>query len=705
MSSVRLDEERVRGIYCHSVQDLAYISMLKEYRKLLFSAYGPRGSSILISNAVGRETLAASSSEIIKELSFAHPSVKYINALISAQNAACGLNGLYTGMLCVRLLEESLICEQDIPHRVVSDVSEWIISELLELLTQSPDEVTMDLDVGDMQQVTSFVQTILGAKNCLGLNKVALDDLSLNIVKAFLKSIPNEYSSGGFGHVTVSTQERSSSINSKVFDGVLYREPDISLRKIEKLKGVGNINIVLFTVPILYVEGETISVCWRASETKEKCFINKVLLCLLSCMKRRNIHILANQKPVHPVIKFELEREGFLVLERMGTKLSEAVTKLSGCQAISNLANLTLEMNTAVLGKLNTVEHINYSGKSYILLDHAEGSVSTLLLPVTSPSTLTTLKETTESCLAALRMVVVDGKVVAGGGCLEAWAATQVSQLINTNMQHLTDLTDASPYHILKVASAFIRVFMELALQPRGGSSTRFDWSVDSVFHHLWHTQPQISREDGSGSCSMQASRASPHSCMCGLVKEDLVKYKYNGSWNPVEFQLHHDFTLQNSKSTKSGGCSKAAKSPRSAGDLNIKLNADSTQSNNSSLSDFGFHNLDLEVDSLEEAECTTEDEVDSLEKIINSQEEEIDSLEGKLDSFDAEEDMDSLEDMLDGIIEQSNINDKEHLKVKLETRVQQALYDSFPAKYNAIRLALEGFTQLFHVGQCVFDK
>ncbi|KAG7171289.1 McKusick-Kaufman/Bardet-Biedl syndromes putative chaperonin-like [Homarus americanus] len=638
MSGVRLEEERVKGVFCHSVRDPAYISMLSRYRRLLFSVYGPKGSSILICNAAGQETLAASSSEIIKQLPFAHPTIKYINALISAQNAACGLNGLYTGALCVRLLEEALKCEDDIPYPMVSEVSEWIISELLDILSKSPDEVIMELDIGDMKQISSFVKTIIGAKNCLNLNKQAVDDLSLNVVKAFLKSIPNEYSSDGFGHVTIATQDGSSTTHTRVFDGVLYREPDISPERIERLRGQDMFNIVLFTVPLLYLDGQEESVHWRGSGTKEENFINKVLPCLLSYMKTRNIHILANQKPVHPVIKFELEREGFLVLERMGTNLAEGL-----------------------------------------------------------------MKETTESCLAALRMMVVDGKVVAGGGCLEAWLAGQVSHLINSNMQHLTEITDAAPHHVVKVASIFLRVFIELALQLGGGSSsTRFDWSLDSVFHHLWHTQPKIVKEDG-GRCSTH-SPLNSQNCVCGLVKEEVLKYKHNGLWHPVEFQLQYNITGPRSKSSKYGR-NKAGKSPRSADGHSSKSNFEGTWSNDSSVSDFGFHNLDLEADSLEEAGETTEEEVDSLEKVVNSQEEELDSLEGKLDSFDIEEDMDSLEDILNGTAEPNQVQDDMVPKAKLEAQAQEALYDSFPAKYNAIRLALEGFTQLFHIGQCVFDK
>ncbi|XP_071547120.1 molecular chaperone MKKS-like isoform X2 [Panulirus ornatus] len=645
MTGVQLEEEHVRGLFCHSMQDPAYISMLCQYRRLLFSMYGPKGSSVLISNAAGREILIASSSEVIKQLSFNHPSVKYINALISAQHATCGLNGLYTGALCVRLLEEALRCEEDVPHPVLSDISEWIISELLDLLSKYPAEVTLDLDIGDMEQVTSFVKTILRAKNCLNLSTPAVHDLSLNIVRAFLKSVPNEYSSNGFGHVYIATQEGSSCTEGMVFDGVLHREPDICPQRIEKM-GVHNIfSILLFSVPILCVEGRNISMHWRGRGTVEENFINKVLPSLLSCMKRRNIHILASQKPIHPVIKFELERKGYLVLERMGTSTTEAVMKVSGCQAVSDLCNLSVELDNVLLGKLTTVQHIVYNQKTYILLDYTESCVSTLLLPVASPSILSTLK----------------------------------------------------------VGNIFIRVFMELALQLCGGSSTtRFDWCVDSVFHHMWHTQARVIREDRGMGTNILSPCVIPQQCLCGLVKEDDLKYKYNGGWHPVEFQ-HHDHTVQQSRLNKWVGQSRADTCPRVPDSHSIKSDIEGRSSCDSLVSDFGSHNLDLEADSLEESRETTVDEVDSLEKTVNSQEEEIDSLEGKLESLDAE-DVDSLDDMLERVAEPSKFKDKP-FKGKLEARAEGALYDSFPAKYNAVRLSLEGFTHLFHIGQCVFDK
>ncbi|KAG0693509.1 McKusick-Kaufman/Bardet-Biedl syndromes putative chaperonin [Chionoecetes opilio] len=690
MSGVVLEGERVKGVFCHSVTHPSYLSMLASYRKLLLSAYGPKGSSVLISNAVGREALVSSSSEIIKELSFAHPTTKYINALISAQNSSCGLNGLYTGLVCVRLLEEALRCEEDMLHPLVSCISEWIISQLMEQLNQFPAQVVMELDIGDMDQVVCFVKTIIGAKRCLGLTHSEANDLTINIVRAFLRSIPGEYMPGGFGHVSITAQEDGPSSPGGIFEGVLYRNPDVSLTKVEEVGARGEIWLLLFNVALSYTE-ETATVVWGGPGTKEESFGSLVLASLMSVLKKRNISIVANQKSVHPVIKFELERAGWLVLERLGTSATEALVRVSGCRAVGTLNNLPGELNDAVLGTLTSLQNVAFNNRDYILLDHSKGCVATLLLPSASPSILPTLKETVESCLAGLRMAVVDGKVVCGGGCLEAWAATTVTRLITTKAHLITAQPAASPHHVVKVGNIFVRMLMELALHLSGGSSNRFDWSVDTVFHHLWHTPPCLLKDGTAPGTGLPASPS--QRCVCGLVTQEAVKYKYNGWWKPVEFQLSDHvptFPPQHKEGgQKSGKCSRST------------VHVHSSEQIESDAESLGH----CTEDSLEGCANTSDEDVDSLEKTTCSLEEEIDSLEGKLESFDLEE-YDSLEDLLERDAKPEDDGETGQVaEAKLEGHVPGALYDSLAAKMNATKLAFEGFSQLLHIGQCIFDK
>lgn len=232
---------------------------------------------------------------------------------------------------------------------------------------------------------------------------------------------------------------------------------------------------------------------------------------------------------------------------------------------------------------------------------------------------------------------------------------------------------------------------MELALHPSGGSYSKFDCSVDTVFHHLWHIPPH-SLKDGSGPSTAQPASPQQH-CVCGLVTQEAVRYKYNGWWRPVEFHLPNHLPVFPSRHKRVGS--------QKSGKYVSKVDVPCIEE--------GWSEPDSESqcteDSLEGCGNASEDDVDSLEKTPCSLDEEIDSLEGQLENFDVEE-YDSLEDLLDRYTKPHSNGEKGKIpEAKLEEHMSGALYDSFSAKFNATRLALEGFTQLLHIGQCIFDK
>lgn len=231
---------------------------------------------------------------------------------------------------------------------------------------------------------------------------------------------------------------------------------------------------------------------------------------------------------------------------------------------------------------------------------------------------------------------------------------------------------------------------MELALHPSRGSSSRFDWSVDTVFHHLWHTPTHLlKRDEAEPSTTIPASPQ--QRCVCGLVTQEAVKYKYSGWWKPVEFHLPSHLPVFPSGHKRVGD----HKSCKNMSKLDI-YDGEKSHSEHGSLSQ-------CTEDSLEGCENASED-VDSLEKTPCSLEEEVDSLEGQLESFDIEE-YDSLEDILDRYAKPHREGKRNMPEAKLEEHLSGALYDSFSAKFNATRMAFEGFTQLLHIGQCIFDK
>lgn len=247
----------------------------------------------------------------------------------------------------------------------------------------------------------------------------------------------------------------------------------------------------------------------------------------------------------------------------------------------------------------------------------------------------------------------------------------------------------------------FMKVFLDLAFRPGGGSSSlKTDWCTDSTFHHLWHSAGSKGENLYCGADDLSLQPAVCH-CVCGLIGKDALNPSPANQWQPADF--HPSCITRESLSTSCGASEKRASSDKSSRGGHCQSKNTTTAINSDSVVDeFGFLSIELDVDSLEEKVDTYEEDVDSLEKTGNSLEEEGDSLEGRLESL--EDDADSLEDVLDKGAEpvfEKGVNTKAKLKIK----GQDSLCDSFPAKYNAIRLALEGFSHLFKIGECVFDK
>lgn len=78
-----------------------------------------------------------------------------------------------------------------------------------------------------------------------------------------------------------------------------------------------------------------------------------------------------------------------------------------------------------------------------------------------------------------MRMAVVDGKVVSGGGCLEAWSAMVVSRFITTDAHLLTLPSSVTPHHILKVI--FSRYFLSVQVH----CTTRLSQGISGVPQHI----------------------------------------------------------------------------------------------------------------------------------------------------------------------------------------------------------------------------
>ena len=221
-------------------------------------------------------------------------------------------------------------------------------------------------------------------------------------MQGFLESVSK---SGSFGQVVVTTHVGRPTSEAKVLNGVLYKLHDpctkiISLirEKQEMQDPAHQFRVVLFNIPLSFKKSEVFLLKYSGQISSEA---YKVIVVKKLCafVKRSGIDVIANQKYIDEEIKFELQRNGVLVLERLGTTLTEAVRHLTGCFEVSNVDWLFDQQQPSLaegfIGTVGCVSLVEIGKGKYVhlasnpeLMRSREESlpVVTLLLPILAPA-------------------------------------------------------------------------------------------------------------------------------------------------------------------------------------------------------------------------------------------------------------------------------------------------------------------------------
>ncbi|XP_076029738.1 molecular chaperone MKKS-like [Oratosquilla oratoria] len=643
MSSIPEDCDGMKRLWYHGCNEESYATMLKEYHQLLKTCYGPRGSAKIIINSGGKSFYSASSSHLNSQLPFKHPTVKFINALIEAQNNTWNNYGLFVGVLCSSMLFEAEALSDFTSHRVCAQVSSWVVENVLDILRES--EWGISLDLKDLNCMFSVVKTCLTSKSTFKFTEEELVHLCMKVLQAFLMTV----SSNGFGEIFVTEVEGGTLMDTEIFEGILYRAPELPIDEIKILNPeLKNLRILMFTVSLTSEVPKSDII--RLEKTKFEYFLLQKLRVII---KRHGIDILASQKVIHPIIRYHLEQDQIIVIDRLGTLQSKTLTQLCHCVPLSSLALIEIDDHSPYIGHVTQVNHVVRSGKSYIHLCNSGDKYATLLLPGIMPSLASLFKELVETSRKAMQCAVMDGKLVPGSGCLESWTAHKLLALAQLNIRKLAKQFDTSTVHVTEVVNLHIKTLMQTAVLLAGGQSALpLDWQVDSRRHHLWQVPivTEFKQSNASGSdpdrykiTSGEDNIDADDRCACGM--------------------------LSRKELTKDGAQWKCAKSMR------IEL---------LELSD--WKDIDFQIDKGWKGENVSYRSAECESSSILCQ------TIGDVTRFEK-------------CSRTGRYCDHEDQSCVSLGFCKTFILDCYSAKVNAYRLAFEGFMQLFQVGVCVFDK
>ena len=484
---------------------------LEEFRELLRSSVGPSGCLCVIKSLGGSLTLTSSSSRILSNLLVQHPIIQFVLQSIRSQSERYGDGGLYCGILISNLV--ICLCDDIFPKHI----SRSVLSELACLVQsemQNSTKLKVQIGLDSINHLLAVARSVLFSK-CgpfVGRDKDSLEHANMQLtllVRAFLQS------EASIEKVLLSVHVRSS--KQSLWDGILYQSTD-------------NEHIVLHSEPWQSVSILLFSVMLTDkldSKEKELSVIDSKLKgarqleaaqVLIEKAVRCGIRIIACQKVVHPAFLLRLRREGVLVLQRLGRRVSAAIEILTGAIPISVLKLSDVDSLCELKGHVKSVKHVKDSGNDFVFLEGVSNSgICSLILTSRTQQSAEDLKVLCHQVLTALSQTLQCSTAFPGAGCTEMYLSCFLQNKVQSEMEMLGTDLGCSVSNVNRVVRWLQEgLLLAAGLDWRGGKL-----AVDSAYHHAW-------KSSDSKNSIVDCDR-----CNCGLVMASDVR-KEKGDWSLV---------------------------------------------------------------------------------------------------------------------------------------------------------------------------
>lgn len=343
-----------------------FITILKDLCAVIRSCIGPNGHFKLLVTGGNHCQLTSLSVHMMERMPVNNPVCQYVANIIKSLPDF----GLYAGVIILLILCNALKEQEHNPlsHRSVTDSLEDLMVLCVTLMDM--ESASFMIDFTSVNTFILLSKSILLTKLSGILTKDNIIDLCVCIVKAFFLSLDTETLKVG----KVITITDSGQEHFKTYNGILYQITDCDINMLKKVKKLetsgGNINVLIFT-------------CMLTEEMSTKEYIPHVVenfLIILKQCEKLDVRIIACQKVVDGCIKLHLQREGIMLLDRMGTNMTEALVDLSGALPISDIkSSIKTDLHT-MIGTVKRIGYINWNCKEYVSLENEGRNVVTLFV-------------------------------------------------------------------------------------------------------------------------------------------------------------------------------------------------------------------------------------------------------------------------------------------------------------------------------------
>ncbi len=394
------------------------ITAAKAVAEIIKSSLGPKGMDKMIVDSIGDVTVSNDGATILKEMEVAHPAAKLMVNLAKAQDKEAGDGTTTSVVLAGELLSEAEnLLKKDIHPSIIIEGFE----KALRFVEEELEKLAIKVDPNDEEWAVKVASTAMASKLVKG-EKEFLAKVAVEAVKAIAEEHDGK-KTVDIENVKILKKKGKSLAETEFIRGVVL-DKEVVHRNMPKR--VENAKIALLNLS-LEVKKPEIDLEIQVSSPQElREFIEqetKILQEKVEKIAATGANVVFCQKGIDEVAQHFLAKKGILAVRRVSEKDMHRLEKATGGKIISNLDDLSSEH----LGYAGLVEERKIGDDRVVFIEDCKNPKAvTILVRAGAETILDEAERGIKDALYVVRNLVEDGKVLWGGGAVQASLAVRL---------------------------------------------------------------------------------------------------------------------------------------------------------------------------------------------------------------------------------------------------------------------------------------
>ena len=384
------------------------------------SSLGPKGMDKMLVDGFGDVTTTNDGATILDEMEVQHPAAKMMVEVAKTQDDEVGDGTTTSVVVAGELLKKAEeLLDQGIHPTVIVDGYREASSRALEVLNQ----IAIKIEPNDKALLRKVAEVSLASK-ILAEDKEAMAELAVNAILQVAEKTPDGYKVD-IDDVKVEKKPGESLTDTSLIKGIVL---DKEIVHPGMPKRVEDAKIALVDAPLEVEKTEFDAKINIENPEQMKAFLDeeeKMLKEMTDKISNSGANVLLCEKGIDDVAQHYLAKKGILAVRRVKQSDMEKLVKATGGKVVSNVNDLKPED----LGFAKLVEERKVADDKMTFVEGSKNPKAvTILVRGGSERLVDEAERAIHDALCVVRDVVLDPRVVGGGGAPEAEVARRLRE-------------------------------------------------------------------------------------------------------------------------------------------------------------------------------------------------------------------------------------------------------------------------------------